>query len=64
MLAKWWKKIALFICIIAILFNITYKIVHKTNIKEQLMPVLGGDAIKFSVDENKEEVDAGEKNKK
>lgn len=51
MLAKWWKKIALIICIIAVLFNITYKLVNRTDIKEQLTSVLGTDAIKFSVDE-------------
>lgn len=48
MLAKMWKKIALFVCIIAILFNITYKMVHKTNIKSQLRGVLGGESISFS----------------
>lgn len=51
MLAKMWKKIALAVCIIAILFNITYKIVNRTNIKEELTTVLGGEAIKFSNDE-------------
>lgn len=56
MLAKMWKKIALTVCIIAILFNITYKMVHKTNIKEQLRSVLGGEAINFSdPEENAEE---------
>ncbi|MCI8310418.1 MAG: hypothetical protein HFJ45_09790 [Clostridia bacterium] len=55
MLAKWWKKIALFVCIIAVLFNITYKIVHRTNIKQELTSVLGGEAIKFS--EDKENVE-------
>lgn len=48
MLAKMWKKIALFACIIAVLFNITYKMVHKTNIKSQLRGVLGGESISFS----------------
>jgi len=50
MLAKWWKKIALGICIIAILFNITYKLVHRTNLKAELEAVRGEEAIKFSED--------------
>ena len=48
MLAKLWKKVALVVCIIAILFNITYKLVHRTNLKEQLTSVLGEEAISFS----------------
>ena len=36
MLAKYWKKIGLFILIVACLFNITYKIVHKVSLKTQL----------------------------
>lgn len=55
MLAKMWKKIALTICIIAILFNLTYKLVHKTNIKSQLRGVLGGEAISFSDPEEESE---------
>ena len=51
MLAKWWKKIALAICIIAILFNITYKLVHRTNLKAELEAVRGEEAIKFSEDD-------------
>ena len=50
MLAKWWKRIALAICIIAILFNITYKLVHRTNLKAELEAVRGEEAIKFSED--------------
>ncbi len=50
MLAKWWKKIALAICVIAILFNITYKLVHRTNLKAELEAVRGEEAIKFSED--------------
>ena len=48
MLAKIWKKIALAICIIAILFNITYKLINKTNLKSELQSVLGGESISFS----------------
>lgn len=60
MLAKWWKKIALGICIIAILFNITYKLVHRTNLKAELEAVRGEEAIKFSEDDrNTTVVDKG-----
>lgn len=63
MLAKWWKRIALAICVIAILFNVTYKLVHRTNIKAELTSVLGGEAIKFN--EDKEQViDKGDTDKK
>ena len=48
MLAKLWKKVALAVCIIAILFNITSKLVKKTNLKDELQSVLGGEAISFS----------------
>lgn len=56
MLAKWWKKIALAICIIAILFNITYKLVHRTNLKAELEAVRGEEAIKFSEDSKEKSV--------
>lgn len=48
MLAKIWKKVALAICIVAILFNITNKLVKKTNLKDELQSVMGGNAISFS----------------
>jgi len=64
MLAKWWKRIALLICIVAILFNITYKLVHRTNIKEQLTTVIGSEAIKFSEDKKEENADTTEENNK
>ena len=64
MLAKWWKKIALAICIVAILFNVTYKLIHRTNLKAELEAVKGGAAIKFSEDNKDTQViDEGEKNK-
>lgn len=50
MLAKLWKKVALAVCIIAILFNITSKLVKKTNLKDELQSVMGGEAISFSED--------------
>lgn len=36
MLAKYWKKIALFITIIAILFNITFKLVRKVSFEKEI----------------------------
>lgn len=37
MIAKYWKKIGLFILIIACLFNVVSKLVRKMPIKEQLI---------------------------
>ena len=51
MLAKIWKKLLLAICIIAVLFNVTYKIVHRANLTEQMKSVLGGNVIEFSTEE-------------
>lgn len=48
MLPKLWKKVALAICIIAVLFNITSKLIKKTNLKDELQSVMGGEAISFS----------------
>lgn len=36
MLAKYWKKIALLITIIAILFNVTSKIVRKASFEKEV----------------------------
>ncbi len=36
MLAKYWKRIGLIILVIACLFNITFKLVHKTSLKKEL----------------------------
>lgn len=36
MIAKYWKKIGLVILIIACLFNIVSKLVHKTPVKQEL----------------------------
>ncbi len=51
MLAKIWKKLLLAICIIAILFNITYKFVTRENLTEQMKSVLHGNVIEFSTEE-------------
>lgn len=62
MLAKWWKKIAFGICIIAILFNVTYKLVHRTNLKAELEAVSGQKSIQlFEDDRDKSIVDEGNK---
>ena len=36
MLAKYWKKFGLFILIVACIFNVMIKIVHKTSLKDEL----------------------------
>lgn len=36
MLAKYWKKIALVIALIAILFNVTYKLVRKVSFEKEI----------------------------
>ena len=36
MLARYWKRIGLIILVIACLFNITFKLVHKTSLKKEL----------------------------
>lgn len=36
MLAKYWKKIGLLILIIACIFNIMIKLIHKTSLKSEL----------------------------
>ena len=36
MLAKYWKKIAVFILIVACIFNIMTKFVHKMSLKSEL----------------------------
>ena len=45
MLAKIWKKLLLCICIVAILFNITSKLVYKNNLTSQLKSVIGGSSL-------------------
>lgn len=54
MLAKIWKKVLLVICIIACLFNITYKIVNKTSLKVELQSIVGGESLS-SIFSNKDE---------
>lgn len=36
MLAKYWKKIGFFILIVACIFNIMNKLVHKLSLKDEL----------------------------
>lgn len=59
MLAKVWKKFLLVICIIACLFNITYKIVNKTSLKIELQSIVGGESLS-SIFNNKEEEEQSE----
>ena len=37
MIAKYWKKIGLFILIIACLFNVVSKLVKRTSLKQELI---------------------------
>ena len=62
MLAKMWKKIALVICIVAIIFNIMYKLINKTNLKSELQSVVGGEAISFSDEVSTADTDDTEEN--
>ncbi len=55
MLAKMWKKLLLAICIIAILFNITSKLVYKTNLTNQLKSVIGGSSLSEYFTKNKKD---------
>ncbi len=36
MLAKYWKQICFFILIVAILFNVTYKLMNKASLKKAI----------------------------
>lgn len=63
MLAKWWKKILLLICIIAIMFNIINKLVHRTNLKAELESVKNDAAIKISDDKDTTVIEEGEEEK-
>ena len=55
LLAKLWKKILLTICVIAILFNITSKLVRRYSLETQLNSVVGGESLSelFSDEEDK-----------
>lgn len=55
MLAKVWKKFLLVICVIACLFNITYKIVNKTSLKIELQSIVGGESLSSIFNNNEEE---------
>ena len=50
MLAKIWKKIGIFILIVACIFNIMYKLVQKISLNTQLQ-----DTVEFWEEEYKEE---------
>lgn len=57
MLAKMWKKVLLAICIIAVLFNITYKLVNRANLLDELKSVMHGEVISFSEDDTQNVVE-------
>lgn len=51
MLAKYWKKIALFIAIVAIIFNITSKLVRKVSFEKEVSSTV--DYVKVVDEEDK-----------
>lgn len=53
MLAKYWKKIALLITIIAILFNITAKLVSKVSFKDEINSTVDYEKVIEDTDKNK-----------
>lgn len=53
MLAKWWKKILLAVCIIACIFNIMSKLVNRHSLKENLESANDGVTV-FSFFQKKE----------
>ena len=56
MLAKYWKKIGIFILIIACIFNIMIKLVQKVSINTEL-----DESIEYMKEQHKEEVDINNK---
>lgn len=50
MLAKYWKQIGFVILIIAILFNITLKLINKTSLKTELL-----DSVHYMLDKEDKE---------
>ena len=48
MLAKIWKKLFLIICIIAIIIDISHKMVNRTTVKEQLIELATTDSLTTS----------------
>ncbi len=58
MLGKYWKKIVLLILIIACLFNITTKLIHRNSLKEELKATFNYKqnlVVESSTDKNNEE---------
>lgn len=55
MLAKYWKKIALLIAVIAIIFNVTSKLVRKMSFENEVNSTINQDYVKT--------IDNDEKNK-
>lgn len=51
MLAKYWKKIALLITIIAIIFNVTSKLVRKASFEKEVNSTVDKDYVKVVTDQ-------------
>ena len=54
MLAKYWKQIGLFILIIAVVFNVTYKLINKVSLKKTITQSAQYMVNKEDEEENKE----------
>lgn len=69
MLAKLWKKVLMFILIVACLFNICYKLVHNISLEQELLSSAQyiqdrQDAEKAKQEEEKAKEDSENNNKK
>lgn len=53
MLAKYWKRIALLIAIIAIIFNVTSKLVRKVSFEKEINSTIDKDYVKVVDNEDK-----------
>lgn len=54
MLAKYWKKIALLIAIIAIIFNVTSKLVRKVSFEKEVNGTINKDYVKVVENDEKD----------
>ena len=57
MLAKYWKQICFFILIVAILFNVTFKLMNKVSLKKTITQ-----SAQYMVDHNEVEKNTIEEN--
>ncbi len=62
MLAKWWKKIGLFVLIVACLFNITSKLVKRVSFNDNVKSTVSN-TVNTVVNQVKSEAESVTKNK-